>query len=79
MKRILDAKLPLREQFEILYVKCALKPLISRINSIESSIQAQNQLQKADSPEKKDSHLQEGAKFQLSDHEDSEQDPDKDS
>ena len=32
MQQILEKKLPLREQFEILYVKSVLKPVIKRIN-----------------------------------------------
>ena len=31
MMHILNMKLEVREQFEIMYVKCVLKPVISRI------------------------------------------------
>ena len=32
MDEILSRKLPLREQFEIMYVKCVLKPVITTVN-----------------------------------------------
>jgi hypothetical protein len=31
MFQILDLKIPIREQFEIMYIKCVLKPLVNRI------------------------------------------------
>lgn len=37
MRTIMDKKLPLREQFEILYVKCVLKPVLNRIRKINEA------------------------------------------
>ena len=42
-------KLPVREQLEILYVKCALKPLIKRIEELK---EGQNQAASSQSPAK---------------------------
>ena len=36
MNHILGAKLPLREQFEVMYVRCVLKPIISRVKFLNS-------------------------------------------
>ena len=36
---ILDLKIPVREQLEILYVKCVLKPLIHRIQTLKENQQ----------------------------------------
>lgn len=37
MTHIMKHKLALREQFEILYVKCALKPIINRIKTLNEA------------------------------------------
>lgn len=34
MNQILVLKLPLREQFEVMYVKCAIKPVIKRMKKL---------------------------------------------
>ena len=57
-------RLPLREQFEILYVKCALKPVIQRIEYFDQLKKEVVQEQDPSRDEKKD-----GPKLQLSDDE----------
>lgn len=39
MHNILSKKLPLREQFEILYVKCALKPVLTRMKKLREKVE----------------------------------------
>jgi translation elongation factor EF-1beta len=35
--QILGLKLPLREQYEIMYIKCVLKPILNRIQKLEDA------------------------------------------
>ena len=43
MTQILELKIPVREQFEIMYIKCVLKPIISRINKMKEEKELSDQ------------------------------------
>lgn len=51
MFHILNLKVPVREQFEILFIKCVLKPVISRIKVLEKAEEKELSDQEAETEE----------------------------
>lgn len=51
MFQILTLKIPVREQFEILFIKCVLKPVISRIKVLEKTPEKELSDQEAETEE----------------------------